>query len=228
MRSFCLNIIAQLVLDVDLLYYVFNGDKFIYVIQLCFLLPNSAALCAVTAVAELIKELEESENKITAEGNTEIGDPKVAICDEVEKLNVQLLIVGSHGRGALTRKAEPFFMFPPWLVRIVTIDHDYERVAESPSMKTAVLAARDKVEDKIKTKTATIRMFMTWSDLDEFIEALIFIDDKVTLWVNKVGPYNNPQETYNFYSLPFYRQADHVAYYFYFLDLQVASHAMQG
>ncbi|PKI74859.1 transmembrane 9 superfamily member 1-like [Punica granatum] len=28
-------------------------------------------------------------------------------------------------------------------------------------------------------------------------------DDRVTLWVNKVGPYNNPQETYNYYSLPF-------------------------
>ncbi|GLU02951.1 hypothetical protein SLE2022_201800 [Rubroshorea leprosula] len=28
-------------------------------------------------------------------------------------------------------------------------------------------------------------------------------DDPVTLWVNKVGPYNNPQEIYNFYSLPF-------------------------
>nr|DAD24290.1 TPA_asm: hypothetical protein HUJ06_025754 [Nelumbo nucifera] len=28
-------------------------------------------------------------------------------------------------------------------------------------------------------------------------------DDLVTLWVNKVGPYNNPQETYNYYSLPF-------------------------
>ncbi|KAL7200002.1 hypothetical protein ACSBR2_022165 [Camellia fascicularis] len=28
-------------------------------------------------------------------------------------------------------------------------------------------------------------------------------DDPVTLWVNKVGPYNNPQETYNYYSLPF-------------------------
>ena len=23
------------------------------------------------------------------------------------------------------------------------------------------------------------------------------------LWVNKVGPYNNPQETYNYYHLPF-------------------------
>ncbi|KAG5580904.1 hypothetical protein H5410_051531 [Solanum commersonii] len=28
-------------------------------------------------------------------------------------------------------------------------------------------------------------------------------DDPVTLWVNKVGPYNNPQETYNYYILPF-------------------------
>lgn len=27
--------------------------------------------------------------------------------------------------------------------------------------------------------------------------------DPVVLWVNKVGPYNNPQETYNYYSLPF-------------------------
>ncbi|GLT32850.1 hypothetical protein SLA2020_074850 [Shorea laevis] len=29
------------------------------------------------------------------------------------------------------------------------------------------------------------------------------VDDRVILWVNKVGPYNNPQETYNYYSLPF-------------------------
>lgn len=29
------------------------------------------------------------------------------------------------------------------------------------------------------------------------------VGDSVTLWVNKVGPYNNPQETYNYYSLPF-------------------------
>ncbi|KAJ4761677.1 Transmembrane 9 superfamily member [Rhynchospora pubera] len=28
-------------------------------------------------------------------------------------------------------------------------------------------------------------------------------EDPVTLWVNKVGPYNNPQETYNYFSLPF-------------------------
>ncbi|MCO5561759.1 hypothetical protein L7F22_015382 [Adiantum nelumboides] len=28
-------------------------------------------------------------------------------------------------------------------------------------------------------------------------------DEKVVLWVNKVGPYYNPQETYNYFSLPF-------------------------
>jgi hypothetical protein len=28
-------------------------------------------------------------------------------------------------------------------------------------------------------------------------------EEPVKLWVNKVGPYNNPQETYNYYSLPF-------------------------
>lgn len=27
--------------------------------------------------------------------------------------------------------------------------------------------------------------------------------EAVKLWVNKVGPYNNPQETYNYYYLPF-------------------------
>ena len=27
--------------------------------------------------------------------------------------------------------------------------------------------------------------------------------DQVTLWVNKIGPYHNPQETYEYYDLPF-------------------------
>ena len=29
--------------------------------------------------------------------------------------------------------------------------------------------------------------------------------EAVTLWVNKVGPFNNPQETYNYYGLPYCR-----------------------
>ncbi|KAK2966679.1 hypothetical protein RJ640_002377 [Escallonia rubra] len=36
--------------------------------------------------------------------------------------------------------------------------------------------------------------------------------DAVTLWVNKVGPYNNPQETYNYYSLPFCHQHGNAAH----------------
>mmetsp|Transcript_47439 Transcript_47439/g.151954 ORF Transcript_47439/g.151954 Transcript_47439/m.151954 type:complete len:597 (-) Transcript_47439:85-1875(-) len=40
------------------------------------------------------------------------------------------------------------------------------------------------------------------------------IGDQVMLWVNKVGPYNNPQETYNYFELPFCKthegqKADH-------------------
>ena len=31
------------------------------------------------------------------------------------------------------------------------------------------------------------------------------IGDMTTLWVNKVGPYNNPQETYQYFDLPFCR-----------------------
>ncbi|XP_077226323.1 transmembrane 9 superfamily member 1-like [Tasmannia lanceolata] len=38
------------------------------------------------------------------------------------------------------------------------------------------------------------------------------VDDPVTLWVNKVGPYNNPQETYNYYSLPFCQSSGNPAH----------------
>ncbi|KAL6964397.1 Transmembrane 9 superfamily member 1, partial [Sarracenia purpurea var. burkii] len=38
------------------------------------------------------------------------------------------------------------------------------------------------------------------------------IDDPVILWVNKVGPYNNPQETYNYYSLPFCHPSGNAAH----------------
>ena len=33
-------------------------------------------------------------------------------------------------------------------------------------------------------------------------------NEDVTLWVNKVGPYHNPQETYVYYSLPFCSHTD--------------------
>ncbi|GLU16347.1 hypothetical protein SLE2022_327850 [Rubroshorea leprosula] len=38
------------------------------------------------------------------------------------------------------------------------------------------------------------------------------VNDRVILWVNKVGPYNNPQETYNYYSLPFCRPSGDAAH----------------
>ncbi|URD90017.1 Myb-like DNA-binding domain [Musa troglodytarum] len=37
-------------------------------------------------------------------------------------------------------------------------------------------------------------------------------EDPVTLWVNKVGPYNNPQETYNYHSLPFCQLSENPAH----------------
>ncbi|KAJ3671656.1 hypothetical protein LUZ60_007735 [Juncus effusus] len=37
-------------------------------------------------------------------------------------------------------------------------------------------------------------------------------EEEVTLWVNKVGPYNNPQETYNYYSLPFCQTSENPAH----------------
>jgi len=72
------------------------------------------------APPELIRSIQENQNKIAstllekakqicanngivAETVTEVGDPKVAIYEAVEKLNIQLLVLGSHGRGAIKR-----------------------------------------------------------------------------------------------------------------------------
>lgn len=41
--------------------------------------------------------------QIAVETVTEVGDPKEVICEAVEKYKIQLLVVGSHGRGALGR-----------------------------------------------------------------------------------------------------------------------------
>ncbi|PWA59558.1 universal stress protein A [Artemisia annua] len=69
---------------------------------------------------ELIRSIQENQKKvalsllehaqdlcskygITAKTMTEAGDPKELICEAVEKSNVQLLVLGSHSRGAITR-----------------------------------------------------------------------------------------------------------------------------
>ncbi|KAK6921730.1 UspA [Dillenia turbinata] len=40
---------------------------------------------------------------IVAETVSEVGNPKDAICDAVDKFKIKLLILGSHGRGPLKR-----------------------------------------------------------------------------------------------------------------------------
>ncbi|KAI3467076.1 hypothetical protein Pfo_023739 [Paulownia fortunei] len=42
-------------------------------------------------------------NGITAQTVTEVGDPKEVICNAVEKQKIDLLVLGSHSRGALKR-----------------------------------------------------------------------------------------------------------------------------
>ncbi|KAM6562021.1 hypothetical protein CsatB_022019 [Cannabis sativa] len=56
------------------------------------------------AVALLEKATEIcSKHQIEAETLTEVGDPKEKICEAVDKFNIQLLVIGSHGRGTIQR-----------------------------------------------------------------------------------------------------------------------------
>ncbi|XP_021896202.1 universal stress protein A-like protein [Carica papaya] len=56
------------------------------------------------ALALLEKAKEICANRgVVAETITESGNPKDAICEAVEKLDIQLLIIGSHGKGAVQR-----------------------------------------------------------------------------------------------------------------------------
>jgi nucleotide-binding universal stress UspA family protein len=40
---------------------------------------------------------------VDVETITEVGEPKEVICEVAEKLNVELLVLGSHGRGVVER-----------------------------------------------------------------------------------------------------------------------------
>eukprot|EP01018_Ginkgo_biloba_P026997 Gb_05096 [translate_table: standard] len=44
-----------------------------------------------------------AQKNVIAETVMEMGDPKEAICDAVDKLQVDLLVIGSHGYGMLKR-----------------------------------------------------------------------------------------------------------------------------
>ncbi|KAK1268159.1 Universal stress protein A-like protein [Acorus gramineus] len=86
-------------------------------------LTNLSYLTAASygsAPPELVRSLQENQKKIAlalleqakeicakrgvvAETITEAGDPKEAICEAVDKLKVNLLIMGNHGRGPIRR-----------------------------------------------------------------------------------------------------------------------------
>ncbi|GAA0145236.1 hypothetical protein Leryth_011051 [Lithospermum erythrorhizon] len=55
-----------------------------------------------TALLEMAKNICEKYG-VQASTACEVGDPKEVICEAVEKLKIQLLVVGSHGRGAVKR-----------------------------------------------------------------------------------------------------------------------------
>ncbi|WOL17591.1 universal stress protein A-like protein [Canna indica] len=55
-----------------------------------------------TSLLEKAKEIC-AQHGVVAETITEVGDPKEVICNATEKLNINLLVVGSHGKGALER-----------------------------------------------------------------------------------------------------------------------------
>ncbi|KAI8527674.1 hypothetical protein RHMOL_Rhmol12G0094100 [Rhododendron molle] len=106
-----------------------NSDLCIFTVQpiadYSYLYASSfgAAHCLFStpvAAADLIKSFQENQQKfslallekangicskygIVAETVTEVGNPNEAICEAVEKLNIQLLVLGSHSRGALKR-----------------------------------------------------------------------------------------------------------------------------
>lgn len=86
-------------------------------------ISNLSSIPAATygsAPPELIQSLQEHQKRLSlallerardistkkgvnAEVVTEVGEPKVLICEAVEKYKVSLLVMGSHGRGAFQR-----------------------------------------------------------------------------------------------------------------------------
>ncbi|KAH7843300.1 hypothetical protein Vadar_014951 [Vaccinium darrowii] len=91
-----------------------NAHLFIFTVQpnpddTCMYMPTDVARSFQEnqkkfslAVLEKAKEIC-SKYGISAETMTEVGNPKEVICEAVEKFHIQLLVLGSHSRGALKR-----------------------------------------------------------------------------------------------------------------------------
>jgi nucleotide-binding universal stress UspA family protein len=97
-----------------------NSKLFIFTVQSLADLAYVYASSYGSAPPELIASIQENHKKtaeallekakeicgpygVTVETFTEDGDPKEAICEAVEKLGIQLLVLGSHSRKALER-----------------------------------------------------------------------------------------------------------------------------
>ncbi|KAH7516517.1 universal stress protein A-like protein [Ziziphus jujuba] len=76
--------------------------------------------CPISSTPEFVSSVQENHKKLTmaflekardicathgvsAETLTEVGDPRAAICDAVQKHNIDLLVLGEHGIGKLQR-----------------------------------------------------------------------------------------------------------------------------
>ncbi|KAL7240416.1 hypothetical protein ACSBR2_006129 [Camellia fascicularis] len=99
---------------------IVNSDLFLFTVQPIADYSYLYASSYGATPPELVRNLQENQKKVSlallekakdicskygvvAETMTEAGNPKETICETVEKLHIQLLILGSHSKGALKR-----------------------------------------------------------------------------------------------------------------------------
>ncbi|XP_022726536.1 universal stress protein A-like protein [Durio zibethinus] len=93
--------------------FIFNAQPLATFAYLSAASYGAAPLDLITTVQENQKKLtlallEKAKDicanyGVDAETMTEVGNPKEKICEAVEKLDIELLILGSHGRGTIQR-----------------------------------------------------------------------------------------------------------------------------
>ncbi|RWW83263.1 hypothetical protein BHE74_00008235 [Ensete ventricosum] len=96
---------------------------------------------------------------VAAETITEVGDPKEAICEAVKKLNVNLLVVGSHGKGALQRWNSLFVTKPPATLHLLRIlgAQVVDKVVRACRSRQGILAPRPHADDVLTQRVNLVR-----------------------------------------------------------------------